>query len=188
MPGRHWYWIAAAILVASAAAATWFILSRLGGLEGELARVVVPGQTEIPLAEPGRYTIFHEPESVVDGRYYAAPTISGLEVRVESTATGATIPLAVPPASTSYEIGGHSGVSIFVFDLEEPGWHRILAGYADGRGEPRTVLAIGLGFVGKLFAMILGGAAIGLGGFAVAVVLASVVLLKRRRAIRAAQV
>ena len=53
MPGRSWYWIAAAIFVIGAGAAAIFLWSRLAGLEGQLTRVLVPGTSDVALAEPG---------------------------------------------------------------------------------------------------------------------------------------
>jgi len=185
MPGRSWYWIAAAIFVIGAGAAAIFLWSRLAGLEGQLTRVLVPGTTDVALAEPGTYTIFHERVSVLDGRYYTTDSVSGLTVAVTAIPADTPVALTVPGASTSYEIAGRSGASILAFEIAEPGSYRLSAGYDDGRQEPKTVLAIGQGFVAKLFGIILGGLGIGFVSAGIAIAIAVVTYLKRRTAIRA---
>ncbi|MFZ5792696.1 MAG: hypothetical protein ACOY3L_18550 [Pseudomonadota bacterium] len=186
MPGRQWYVLAAAIFIAGAAAAGMHLYSRLPALALELPQFVVPGSAEIDLPEPGTYTIFHERVSVVDGRYYQADDVSGLRITIESEDTGAVVALTAPSMTTSYEFGGRSGVSILSFELDAPGRYRLAAAYGNGQRAPAVVLAVGHGFVGKLMAMILSTMAIGLGSAALAIAIAVVTLLKRRKAHREA--
>ena len=42
-----------------------------------MIRVVVPGNAVLTLDKAGRYTIYHEKKSTVDGRYYASETVNG---------------------------------------------------------------------------------------------------------------
>ena len=185
MPGRAWYWIAAAIFVVGASAAAIFLWSRLTGLENQLTQVLVPGSADVVLEKPGTYTIFHEKVSVFDGRYYTADSISGLTFAVATLPDGTPVALTVPGASTSYQIAGRSGVGVLAFEIVEPGSYRLSARYDDGRQEPKTVLAIGRNFVGNLLATIFGSLAIGFASAGIAIAIATVTYLKRRAAIRA---
>jgi len=187
MPGRLWYAVALAAFLAGAAGAALFLLPRIQALQERLTRVVVPATVDLRLERPGAYTIFHEPQSVVGGTLYHAEVISGLTVALHEAASGRGLALAQPGATTSYSFGGRSGTSIFDFEIAEPGDYRLSADYADGRSEPRTVLAVGQGVVGGLFGAILGALGIGLVGFAAAVAIAAITFLKRRSALRAAE-
>jgi hypothetical protein len=186
MASRMWYLLAAAILAAGAAGAALFLPPRLEALQERLVHVVVPGEAIVSLDQAGDYTIFHEARSVVDGTLYHAEDISGLAVALHSAADGEGVALRHPGATTSYTIAGRSGTSIFSFAIARPGDYRLTAEYADGRREPRTVLAVGQGVVGGLFAAILGTLAIALGGLAAGGAIAVVTFRKRRGAARAA--
>lgn len=186
MPSRMWYWIAAAIFLAGVTGAVLFLLPRLEALQDRLVHVVVPGEAKLPLDRTGAYTIFHEPRSVVAGTLYYAKDISGLTVSLRSVASGRGVALAHPRATTGYTFGGRSGTSILSFEIAEPGEYSLTAGYADGRADPRTVVAVGQGVVGNLFTAILGAIGIGLGAFAAAAAIMAITFLKRRSGTRAA--
>jgi hypothetical protein len=186
MPGRIWYWLAAAVLAAGLAGAALFLLPRLARIEEGLLQVVVPGSTDLALAESGRYTIFHEPRSVVGGTLYHVEDISGLTVTLHALPAMRAVPLTSPFAQSSYSFGARAGNSIFSFEIEAPGDYRLTAGYVDGRAGPATVLALGQGFVGRLLTTVFGTIGIGLGGLGAATAIAVVTLLKRRSALRAA--
>lgn len=184
-PGRKWYAIAALIFLAGMGIFGVFLFTQIRGLTQGLQQVVVPGEAELVLEEPGSYTIFHEHQSVVDGRYYSSPDeISGLEVRVVSITTGEPIALRAPGASTSYSLGGRSGVSIFSFDVAEPGRYRLAARFPEGSGEGQLVLAVGQGFGRKLFVTIVVAIAIAFLSFAIALTIGIVTFVKRRKAAR----
>lgn len=187
MPGRRWYAAAAAVFLLTSAVAAWFLYSRMQALGAALPQVVVPGSAELPLREPGTYTIFHERESVLDGRYYSSGDISGLRVELASGTTGELVPLRAPTGSTSYSLGGRSGVSIFSFEIEEAGPYRLTATFLAGGVENRTVLAVGHNFGTKLVMAILGTMAIGLAGFIIAVTIAALTWQRRRRTSRVAE-
>ena len=92
-PGRVWYVVAVALLVLGLTGTRYFITTRFGTIEAKLTRFVVPGTVELTLEQPGSYTIYHEPNSVVDGRYYAAETVDGLRIRVVSAADNTPLAL-----------------------------------------------------------------------------------------------
>jgi hypothetical protein len=181
MPGRYWYVVAILIWLGGMAAAGLFLWSRLAGWEAGLTRVIVPGSAVLDLAETGSYTIFHESHGVIDGRIYAAENISGLRVQLRPEPSGEPVPLT-KSGSSRYSINEHRGYAVLAFELPAPGRYRLLAGYDDGRTEPKTVLAVGQGFVARLVTTILTCVAIGLGSAAAGIAIWIVVFLKRRRA------
>lgn len=183
MPGRQWYVFAAVIFVIGIALSVQYVFTSVGELGDELPQIVVPGAAELSLQEPGAYTIFHEHESIVDGRYYSTrENLAGLEVGVMSTATGEAVPVRAPSAHMTYSLGGRSGVSVLSFDIGQSGDYRISAGYPGGRDGPRVVLAVGHGFGSKLFTTILGGLGLAMLSLVVPVAIVAVTFVRRRRA------
>lgn len=181
MPGRGWYVLAALVFLASLAGAVALAISRVGEISSGLVQVVVPGSAVLDLKTPGSYTIFHERTSQVDGRIFTSTDISGLRVTVTSEPTATKVPVRRPTGSSTYNFSGRSGTSVLAVNIDMPGRYRLEAGYDDGRHEPRTVLAVGTGFVGGLLSTIALSAAIALAGMAVALLIVIVVLLRRRR-------
>ncbi|HUF50764.1 MAG TPA: hypothetical protein VMN60_08025 [Longimicrobiales bacterium] len=182
MPGRIWYLIAVAVFILGGILAAAFAFLQLRGLGDELPQIVVPGSAELVLEEPGTYTIFHEAESFVDGRYYSAADVSGLSVEISSAETGAAVPLEPPGANMTYSLGGRSGRSVLGFEIEAPGAHRFTGFYDDGRSEPQTVLAVGHGFGRKLVLTIAGTIGIGLLAAGIAIAIVVITFGKRQRA------
>jgi hypothetical protein len=183
-PSRLWYVLAFLVFVGGFGGMALFLVDRLGGIGNGLVQIVVPGEKEIVL-EPGFYTIFHERESVVDGRIYQSNGIAGLEVSLTGPA-GEPVAVTTASMSANYNIPGHRGVSAFQFEAKAAGTYRLSAGYADGTAGPETVLAVGKGFVRKLIGTIFGGLALAFGGAGLAVAIAVPVFVKRLRAKRAA--
>jgi len=161
-----------------------FLVSRIGDSTGRMMRVLVPGQTDLVLREPGTYTIFHEYQSTFEGRVYDVGSVSGLSIAVRTG--GANVPLVASKTNTRYRVGAAAGRSLFDFEARVPGTYQISASYEGGRKEPQTVLAIDRGFVGDLIVTILGALGMAFGGMGIAVGIAVVVFVKRRRAQRAA--
>jgi hypothetical protein len=180
-PSRTWYLMSVAIVFAAIAVFAYFLMTQLNALSDKLVHLVVPGQIDLHLDKAGTYSIFHERQSVVDGQLFSSHDIAGLRVSVRSE-SGASVPLEQPSTSANYSIHSRSGVAIFEFEVRESGTYRLSADYDGGRALPRAVLAVGLGFVGELFATILGAIAIIFTGLIGAAVLAVVVYVKRRRA------
>lgn len=180
-PGRGWYILACALVFAAVAAMAIFILARISGIGAALLQVVVPGQAELRLDKTGDYTIFHEYLSVVDGKIYESMSISGLRVTVTAP-DGSALALSSPTATGRYNVSGRSGVSVFTFKVVSPGTYRLAAFYEDGRNEPRTVLAVGSGFVGGILLTVLGAFLIMIVGVGAGVTLAVTVYQRRKRA------
>lgn len=181
-PGRTWYGVALAVLILGGCVSGLFLWLRLAALETKLLRFVFPGTVELALEEPGTYTIFHEPRSLVDGRYYVSEDVSGMRVRVVSTESGAPLVLARPGMEETYSLRDHAGIAVLTFDLPAPERIRLSAAYDDGRSEPKVVLTVGHGFLGGLFGTVFATLAIGFGALGAAVAIGCVTYVKRRRA------
>ena len=188
MPGRKWYWIAGAVGVLGAAAFVYFLLTGIGGLGDGLQQMLAPGKAEIALEKPGTYTIFHEHESVFEGRYYSSPgVVSGLSIGVVSSVGGEPATVRAASTNATYSLAGRAGVSILEFEIAEPGRYRISAAYADGRSAPKVVLAIGHDFTGKLMVTIFGGIGIMFASLGGAGAIIAITYIKRDRAMSAAK-
>jgi hypothetical protein len=178
---RIGYFLAAIPLLGGASIAVWLALSGIFELENALTRIVVPGAGELTLDQPGTYTVFHESESVVDGRVYVAQDIAGLRVTVTAEADGKPIPVVTPSGRTTYNFGGHSGVSMLSFDIASPGRYRVSADYAGKSDEPQTVLAIGRVSIGRIVRTIFAIIGAALVGFGLALALVLTTFFRRRR-------
>lgn len=179
-PGRGWYLVALAIFFAGFLAMGWVIYANVAGIGERLTRGVMPGTIEIQAAAPANYTIFHENPGLIDGAVYSGG-IAGLRIEVQ----GPRGPVAVAPPTTSsrYSYSGRTGTAIFAFDAAEAGRYRIAGRYADGRSEPRSVIAVSAGFLGAIFTTIAIALLVALTASAVALTLGLSVFFRRRRAI-----
>ena len=112
-----------------------------------LTQVVVPGSAEITLSRTGAYGVYYEYRSVVDGVEYAtSQSPPWLECSLISDATGRVIPVVPDVVETNrYDAGPgrRAGVLIMSTTVDEPGGYAFSCQYADGREQPRIVLAIG---------------------------------------------
>jgi len=152
----------------------------LSGLTNKLQQVVMPGTHEIKLDEAGTYTVFHEHKSVVDNKVYAGPaSISGLQCAIKSKG-GDEIPVTGSSMSSNYTVGSRSGYSIYEFTIQTPGTYTLTASYADGREEPKVVLAIGASFMKSLLFSIFGCIGALLFGSVLSIVIIVVTYIKRR--------
>ena len=179
-PGRIWYLLGLLVFLAGMAGMGVFLYDRLTGMADGLTRVIVPGEKAMALA-PGKYTIFHERQSVVDGRIFDSSGLGGLAVTVTGP-DGAAVAIAPATVSGRYSFGSHIGFAAFDFTVATAGDYTVAGRYPDGAAGPETVLAVGGGFMGSLFGTIFGGLAIAFGGAVVAAAIMVTVLVRRRRA------
>ena len=178
-----WFVVAGLIALAGFAGALFYVMPRLGSADAGMIRVVVPGSAVLTLDKAGQYTIYHEKKSTVDGRYYASETVSGLRLRLTDEATGASVKLTEPTMQSNYTIGNKSGASIYAFAIDRPSRYRLAADLAEGRSEPKAVLAIEQGMLGEMFSLIFGTLAIAFAGLGLAGAIVLVVLWRRSKAV-----
>ena len=178
-----WFVVAGLIALAGFAGALLYVVPHLAAADARMIRVVVPGNVVLTLDKAGRYTIYHEKKSTVDGRYYASDTVNGLRLRLTDEATGTPVTLTEPAVAANYAIGNKTGSAIYAFTIERPGRHRLAADLAAGRDEPKAVLAIEQGMLGAMFSLIFGTMAIAFAGLGIAGAVVLVVLWRRSKAV-----
>jgi hypothetical protein len=181
-PSRGYYVLAGLVFVAGWVLFAWFLFKSLSGMGAKLQQVVVPGEKELTLREPGNYTIFYEYHSVIGDKVYSTEeSLSGLACVLVSKAKNSEIALLPSSMNSTYEFGGRSGRSIFDFKIGQPGVYALSAGYPQGQQGPEVVLAVGKDFTTGLFATILGALALVFGSMGIAVAITLVTLLKRSK-------
>jgi hypothetical protein len=143
VPSRWHYAIGVAVLIVGFVIFTVLLLTQLTGSTPQI-QVVVPGVHEIYLAESGKYTVFYEYQSVIDGRIYlTGESLPPILCTLKSKEDSREVVLSRPSGSGTYEIGGRAGVSMLEFEIEEPGTYIFTANYSDDVSEPEVVFAIG---------------------------------------------
>lgn len=182
MPGRKWYVLAGAIFVVSFVAFVFFLFTRILGMGDAFDRFVVPGSAEVELEETGRYTVFHESISTLDGAVYRVGDVSGLEIEVVAE-DGSPVRVVSPIGSMEYRMGGREGTAMAAFEVDEPGTYRISATYRGGEG-PETVLAVARGFGTRIVTTVFGAIGLALGGTFLSVGIAVTTFVLRHRAKR----
>lgn len=144
-------------------------------------RVVVPGTHELNFDDTGKYTIFYEYQSSVDGKGYSTGEyLKGVVVSLHSKDSTQYVPLSTTSGNMTYQIGSRAGKSLFDFEIDEPGIYVLHAEYQDGTSSPEVVFAIGPQF--DILRNILTSIGIGVGGFVLGGLLILWVFIKRRRA------
>ncbi len=177
-PSRWYYVIIVTILVVGFTLFALFLFTQITTIIPQI-QVVVPGTHEIYLEKPGKYMIFYEYRSIINSKIYSTgEPISGMSVTIRSKKDSQEIPLSKPSTSSTYEAGGRAGVSVFKFEIEEPGTYILTARYSNGVSGPDIVLAIGQF---KLLGAILGGIGI-LSGVLISGFIIIRTLLKRQKA------
>src|SRR5262249_20718771 len=131
----------------------YFLIAGLSHMTDTLTQVVVPGQAELKLTQPGTYTIFLEHASVVNGRIYVnTESINRLKCAVRrGDADGQEIPVRMPSGSVSYSIGRRSGQSVLEFFVDDAGEYWFACEYPDEAKGPEVVVAVGKGVGKRIF-------------------------------------
>lgn len=160
----------------------YFLWTGIRAATGSLTQIVVPGEKDLNLAEPGEYTIFLEEQSVVDGRFYSAKgAINGLKCTVASKPDNEELPLRNPASSVTYTLSNRSGRSILQFDVPSAGLYKIGCAYPENVSDPQTVIAVGTGVDTKIFNTLLRSLAAFFLTFAVSLTIFLVIVARRDR-------
>jgi hypothetical protein len=181
-PSRWYYGLAVLVFVVGAVFFVRILYKNLSSLTDTLIQVIVPGEKEITLSDVGKYTIFYEYQSVVDGKIYVTGDLAGLQCALTSKETGANIELSRPTMSSTYAVGGRAGKSVLAFSIDQPGNYRFSAWYSEGQKGQEIVLAIGSGFTKKLTGTIFNGIAIFFGTIAISSAIVVITAIKREKA------
>lgn len=184
-PSRWFYGLAVLIALAGSAVFIVFLFGTLGNLTKGLEQVVVPGSHEMRFDKAATYLVYYEYESVVGGKVYSTgETLSGLQCAITHKVSGKKVLLGSASASSNYTIGGRAGEAILQFTIDEPGTYEFSAWYENG-GQ-YVVLAVGQDFTMRLFVSIFGGIAVLFGSWVIAVIIAIITLVKRRKVSKSA--
>lgn len=144
-----------------------------------LTQIVVPGSAELKL-QPGRYSVFLEEQSVVNGKIYSTPqSIGGLVCHVSSVQNGAKIAIEKPSMNTSYSVNGRSGHSVLEFPIPQAGRYAFACDYGQNSKGPEVVVAVGSGVGEAISRTVIGGLAAFFGGSGAGLIVVLVVALKR---------
>ena len=147
-----------------------------------LTQIVVPGSKELNLQQ-GRYSVFLEEESVVDGKVYSTTqSIDGLTCRVRSVQNGSSVAIENASMSTSYSVEGRSGHSVLEFSIQQSGQYTFACDYRENAKGQQVVVAVGSGVGEGIFQTVIGSLASFFGGFGGALLVVLVVVFKRNRA------
>ena len=180
-PSRWFYGLAVLVFLVGAALAARSVVQAMDGVR-DAPRLVMPGAGEVTLSEPGTYTLFYEYRSVIGETAYLAPEHAALRVTVTARDTGERVPVTAGGAASNYSVAGHAGVSLVRFRVDRPGVYRIEAAYQDGQDGPRFVLAVGRGAALGVIRHVFVGVGAGLGGGVLALAIAAVIYVRRRKA------
>lgn len=154
-PSKVLYVISGLILLCGVSFFVYLLITGISSSIGNInIQVVVPGTEIIEIKETGKYTIFYEHSSVIDGKVYKTNSINGLICSLKNVETGELIKLNSSLANSSYALAGREGKGIFSFDINKTGEYEFKGWYESGNGE-EVVLAIGKGFAGSLVRTIL---------------------------------
>lgn len=120
-------------------------------------RFVVPGTHQIYLGKDGKYVVYHEYRSAVDGKTYVAETSpSSMTVRIESASSGESKQVSTPSGSTNYSTPKYRGRSVLEFSISEPGEYTFSADYVGSAEGPDVVLSVGQSSALRLVLTVLG--------------------------------
>lgn len=173
LPSKWWYILPSILFIIAFAFVFNFVLTIISISDKEEG-FVVPGSYELVIEEPGTYTIFHEYQTTIDGKYYDNDEdISGMSIILENKADGSIIELRAP-ANSNYSYNGRQGTSVAAFKVREPGTYILSAEYENGQG-PDVVLTVSEDFV-KSIMLSLGSIFAGI-GFVILSIISFIVIL-----------
>lgn len=181
-PSKIFYGISGVILVIGI---ILFVITLVSGIISSVDKlnnqVIVPGTKIIELNETGKYNIFFEYRSVIDGKVFDTNNINGLICSLRNTKTDEFIKLDNSSVKSNYSVNGRAGKSIFEFSINETGKYELKAWYETGDGED-AVLVIGKGFGKELILTIMLSIGILFASLGLAIPIFIVTLIKRKKA------
>ncbi len=181
-PSKIFYVVSGVILVIGI---ILFVIILISGIFSSVDkinnRVIVPGTKMLELKETGKYSIYFEYRSVIDGKVFETNNISGLMCSLRNIETDEFIKLDNPSLDSNYSFSAREGKSIFEFAINETGKYELKAWYKTGEGG-EAVLAIGKGFGIELARTIILSIGTLFVSFGVSIAIFIVTLVKRKKA------
>lgn len=167
------YAVAGILLIVAVVICTISVFALISTTKADI-RLTIPETKVFSFEEAGTYTIFHEYEG-------AQQDLTGVGVLVQEQSTNQAVELENYTGAT-YELNGRKGISIFQFDIEEPGTYQISAENEGLDTSTGSILTIKQDFVKNLLFVVLGiiaGCFFGISG----IVLFILTYIKRSRSI-----
>jgi len=160
----------------------YFLWTGVKDAASSLTQIIVPGEKELNLAEPGEYTIFLEEQSVVNGRIYSTKGgLNGLKCTVVATTDKEELPLRTSATTVTYTFSGRSGRSVLLFDVGSAGVYKVGCAYPEGVSDPQTVIAVGTGTDTRIFNTLFRSLGAFFSTFAVSLTIFLVIVVRRDR-------
>ncbi len=141
-PGKIHYVMGALVIVLGIIFAIQIVYRGITGFGRSMVRAKMPGETTMRLDETGRYTIYHEYETVIDGDYHrSSPGLGALRLRLECGEAGGEVALEPLRGSAIYTIGARSGEAMLTFSIDQPGRYN-LSGWYSNEGKNRPIMLV----------------------------------------------
>ena len=138
---RVYLWVAA-IFIAIAVPSGMLLATGITNLTSGLVRFSAPGSATVILEEPGKYTLFHEYRSSLQGRLYDGPAILPTMNFHVNGPGGASPTIESSSGNFNYNIGNRAGYAVGSLDIDATGEYRITSVYVDAPGD-EVVLGLG---------------------------------------------
>jgi hypothetical protein len=163
IPGRGWYWVAAATAVAATAGVVGLIAWLIVAFDSE--QFIVPGRHAIEVAGTGDYLVWNDYRTFFKGRTYDASEKlpDGVRITVVEASSGRALRVS-PAAGASVTTDTTARVSIASYTVERPGRYEISV---SGPLEQR-VFSTGRDLALAMFAVMFGSFGLLLGGYGAA--------------------
>lgn len=183
-PSRIFYGISVLVFAVGLGLFLFVLLNGIFSVVEKIGmQVIVPGTEIIELKEAGKYSIFYEYESVIDGKIYSSNSIYGLKCTLKDVNTGDFITLSNSKSNFNYSVNGREGRSVLEFVIDKPGKYEFEAWY-ETENDNKAVLAIGKGFGSTLFVTILLSFITLFGSLATSIIIFVITFVKRRKSMQ----
>ena len=142
-----WYcFLAIPFFVAGISVFLYGLIHGISHVTDSLTQVVVPGESQLDLKQENLYTVFLERQSVMKGKICSTnESVSGLECNLVAVSGVQKIEMRPARISTTYDVGGRSGHSLFEFRVPKDGAYDFACGYRRASTGPEVVVAVGPG-------------------------------------------
>jgi len=148
--------LSAIVGVATIAGFFFLIMGMVTDITSGGQRFVVPGSGLVKIEKAGKYSIFHETRSVIDGVVYTASELpSGMSISVYDT-SGTPIPTTSSSGGT-YTSGGYEGAAVLDVIFPEASDYTVTATVTSGTMSSPTVLSVSEGLMPKIMMAVFGG-------------------------------
>lgn len=151
--GAIWYAVGAAVMIVGVGYAVATTIGDFKAMQDAFQRFVVPGTNDLHIVKAGRYVIYYEYRSIVDGEAFATPESTDITCTLADS-EGRAVPLVPTALNGEYAFNGHAGRAIDQFDAAQTGTYVISCQHPGGKGE-RIALAVAppvvIDFIGTFF-------------------------------------